>query len=425
VPRGAAVIEYRGKRGVVFRIKYVDADGQQVMETVGRAADGWTERKAERELGHRLHQVEQGRRKPVKLTFGGFSDRFLDEHLPGRNLKRSTAIDYTHTIRQHLVPVIGDHPLGELERRPELIEGYIATKISEGLSAKTIRNHLTLLGRMFKVAMRWNLAQRNPVALVDPPRALEEPDTEVLTEPEIARLLTAYRQLELDPPEDTEAVWWATTRRVVTVALGTGLRRGELLGLRWQDVALLDGRLSVRQAWVRNEMTSPKSKASRRTLGIGARTLEALQEQWQASRYRTDDDVVFCHPALGTPLDPSKLSSGYMRPALAKAAITKRFRTWHGLRHTALTHEAAVNPQAYVQMRAGHAQGSITERYIHAAQVAFPGAVEAGESRIFSSVGVEKGVETAALGDTPETEKSPLAGSSQLPGLDSNQQPSG
>jgi integrase len=161
----------------------------------------------------------------------------------------------------------------------------------------------------------------------------------------------------------------------VIVALGTGLRRSELLGLRWTDVALLDGWLSVRQAWVRNEVTTPKSRASRRTLGLGPRTVEVLQEQWQTTRYRSDDDVVFCHPALGTPLDPSKLSDAYMRPALARAKITKPFRTWHGLRHTALTHEAAVNPQAYVQMRAGHAQGSITERYIHAAQVAFPGAV--------------------------------------------------
>jgi len=114
-----------------------------------------------------------------------------------------------------------------------------------------------------------------------------------------------------------------------------------------------------------------------------------------------------------------------MRPALKRAGITKPFRTRHGLRHTALTHEAAVNPQAYVQMRAGHAQGSITERYIHAAQIAFPGAVEAGEGRIFASVGVENGVEASPPDYPSDKEKSPLAGSSQLPGLDSNQQPSG
>ena len=60
-------------------------------------------------------------------------------------------------------------------------------------------------------------------------------------------------------------------------------------------------------------------------------------------------------------------------PALARANITKPFRPWHDLRHTSLTHEAAAgNPQAYVQLKAGHTQGTITERYIHAAQVLFP-----------------------------------------------------
>ena len=111
-----------------------------------------------------------------------------------------------------------------------------------------------------------------------------------------------------------------------------------------------------------------------------------LQEHWQASRYRTDDSLVFCHPALGSPLDPSALSRRYLRPALRRAAITKPFRPWHDLRHTALTHEAAAgNPQAYVQLKAGHSQGSITERYIHAAQVLIPGAAARGEVRIFGA----------------------------------------
>jgi integrase len=78
------------------------------------------------------------------------------------------------------------------------------------------------------------------------------------------------------------------------------------------------------------------------------------------------------------------LTRHYLRPALKKAGITKPFRPWHDLRHTAITHEAAAgNPAVYVQMRAGHSQGSVTERYIHAAQVLFPGAAAKGEERIF------------------------------------------
>jgi hypothetical protein len=60
---------------------------------------------------------------------------------------------------------------------------------------------------------------------------------------------------------------------------------------------------------------------------------------------------------------------------------------WHDLRHTALAHEAAAgNPAVYVRMKAGHAQGSVTERYVHAAQVLFPGAAEKGEARLFADV---------------------------------------
>jgi integrase len=168
------------------------------------------------------------------------------------------------------------------------------------------------------------------------------------------------------------------------VALGTALRRGELLALRWRDVELLEGRLHVREALVRGRFGAPKSRSSRRMLELGPRMAATLQEQWQESRYRADDSLVFCHPALGSPLDPSKLSRSYMRPALARARIEKSFRPWHDLRHTAPTHEAAAgNPQAYVQLKAGHSQGSITERYMHAAQVLFPGAAARGEERIF------------------------------------------
>jgi integrase len=121
---------------------------------------------------------------------------------------------------------------------------------------------------------------------------------------------------------------------------------------------------------------------------IGPRTARVLDEVWQSSLYRADESLVFCHPALGTPLDPTKLSRDYMRPALKAAGISKPFRPWHDLRHTARTHEAAAgNPQAYVQLKAGHSQGSITERYIHAAQVMFPGAAEKAEARMFGVVG--------------------------------------
>ena len=251
-------------------------------------------------------------------------------------------------------------------------------------SPKTIANHLIELNVVFKVAQRWRLTDANPMRLVDRPR-VEAPEMNVLSEGDIAALLTAYRELELDADPE-EAVRWRLARRIVTVALGTTCRRGELLGLAWRDVPLFDAKLTVRQALVRGQLDTPKSRAARRTMEVGPRVLGALEEQWAESRYRSDESLVFCHPTLGSPLHASKFTRRYLRPALKKAGITKPFRPWHDLRHTALTHEAAAgNPQAYVQLKAGHSQGSITERYIHAAQVLFPGAAARGEERMFGA----------------------------------------
>ncbi len=380
--RGAAVIRRQGKGGVTWAIKFRDADGRQVWETLGRSP-AWDEAKAQRELGKRLNAVERERwRKPVRVTFTDFAELFRRDYLPGRNLKPSTLIDYTLTLRRHLEPFFGHLDLTAIE--PRDVDAYIAMKTRD-LSPKTITNHLGLLRVMFKVARRWRLVASSPLDEIEPPR-VDNRDMNVLTEAEIERLLAAYRELEQLANGDDEREWWALTRRLVEVALGTALRRGELLALRWRDVELLEARLSVRQAFVRGRFQTPKSRASRRMIELGPRTVGVLDETWKGSRYRDDDDLVFGHPALGTPLDPSKLSRQFMRPTLAKAGITKPFRPWHDLRHTALTHEAAAgNPQAYVQLKAGHSQGTITERYIHAAQVLFPGAAAKAEARMFGT----------------------------------------
>jgi integrase len=378
--RGAAVIRRTGTRGVTWAIKFRDAEGRQVWETLGREPE-WNEPRAQRELGKRLQAVQRERwRKPERMTFASFADRFERDYLPGRNLKHSTQVDYRLTIRRHLRPFFGHLELSAVE--PVDVDAYVAEKIA-CLAPKTISNHLSLLRLMFKTARRWRLVAVNPLEEVEPPR-VERHEMHVLTGTEIARLLTAYEELRAETSETVDAEWWALTRRLVQVALGTALRRGELLALRWRDVELLDHRLTVRESFVRGRFQTPKSKASRRTIELGPRTAAVLQQHWRASRYQSDDSLVFCHPLLGTPLDPSKISGQYMRPALKKAGIVKPFRPWHDLRHTALTHEAAAgNPQAYVQLKAGHSQGSITERYIHAAQVLFPGAAAKGETRMF------------------------------------------
>jgi integrase len=203
--------------------------------------------------------------------------------------------------------------------------------------------------------------------------------------------------------EESERCWFAAARRMTVVALSTGLRRGELLGLRWIDVQLLERRLSVSQSFVRGEMTTPKSRAGRRTLRLGTVAAAALEEQYQGSMHRAPESVVFCHPALGTPLDPSKLTT-FARKALAKAGVPQGFRPWHGLRHTALTETAAAGvPDMFVQAKAGHAHGSTTERYLHAAKTSYPDAAELAEATPVRRglTGVQSWVEKGRLSGRP------------------------
>jgi integrase len=156
-------------------------------------------------------------------------------------------------------------------------------------------------------------------------------------------------------------------------------------------VELLERRLHVRQAFVRNEITTPKSRAGRRSVPLGDVAIAALEEQFTASRHRAPESFVFCHPALGTPLDPSKLTR-FARKALLRAGVEQSFRPWHGLRHTALTETAAAGiPPMFVQAKAGHAQGSTTERYLHAHRTSYPDAAELAEARIFVTLPTGRG----------------------------------
>ncbi len=94
---------------------------------------------------------------------------------------------------------------------PEHVDAFIGAQTAAGLSPKTIGNSLTTLRVMFKVALRWRLVRANPVLLVEAPR-VEAPEMNVLSEAEIARLLTAYVELENEADPD-ERPWWRIARR--------------------------------------------------------------------------------------------------------------------------------------------------------------------------------------------------------------------
>jgi len=126
MPSGACVIRYNGARGVVWRLKYADANGRQIQETLGREP-AWNRRKAERALGARLADVERRLRRPKRRTFSDLIDEFEAVALPAKPRKKSTLVDYGVTIKNHLRPALGHHDLGKLSQSPETFEDTSST----------------------------------------------------------------------------------------------------------------------------------------------------------------------------------------------------------------------------------------------------------------------------------------------------------
>lgn len=128
-------------------------------------------------------------------------------------------------------------------------------------------------------------------------RTLAPPEMSVLTEAEIAALSAAYAELEREAP-DRDRPWRRLARMITFVGLGTTLRRGKLLALRWRDVHMLEGLLYVRQALVAEKFTTPKSRSSRPTIELGPRTRALLQEHWQVSGHFPEPARQWSEPGL-------------------------------------------------------------------------------------------------------------------------------
>lgn len=127
MPDGACVIRYRGVRGDVWRVKFRDADGRQVKETLGRASEGWTKRKAEAALRARLTDVaRESYRKPQAVSFEAFAREWLDTYSDSREHRRTTRADYRAMVEHHLIPWFGSTRLADVTTAD--IDAYVAAK---------------------------------------------------------------------------------------------------------------------------------------------------------------------------------------------------------------------------------------------------------------------------------------------------------
>ncbi len=321
-------------------------------------------RDAQRHLAKLVNDLAEGRYvDPVKLTVADYLQRWLQDY--ARVAVRPTTFQsYGEIIRKHIIPVLGGLPLNKLQ--PVHVQHFYADKLAGGLSARTVRYIHAILHRALEQAVKWLLLPRNVADAVDPPKA-QHKEMRPLDVAEVGRLLDAAAGDRL--------------YALYLLAITTGMRQGELLGLQWPDVDLDAGTIMIRRTLQRTKeggrvFQEPKTAKSRRLIQLSPQVVEALREhrarqeqerRFWGDRYQ-DHGLVFSQPA-GQPIDKGNLLRRHFKPLLAQAGLPPiRF---HDLRHTyaTLALQAGLHPKV-VQENLGHSTISMTlDTYSHVAPV--------------------------------------------------------
>jgi integrase len=305
-----------------------------------------------------------------RMTYQEAGDRYLHhlEHVKRR--KPSTIQDYRIILNKHLVPHFGSKPVDRIAARD--VAAYIPAKSAgDGLSRKTIVNHLNFAHGVFGFALKQGWCTSNPVAATDRPDAEQvDPDIRFLGLSELDALLRATAARTSVPAEGTgELDFHASTDHVLYLtAAMTGIREGELVALRWRDVDWPASLIRVRRNFTRRNWGTPKSKRSSRAVPMADRLGGELDRHFKRSVYQGDEDLVFGHPHTGEPYDASQLRKRFYA-AMEAAGMGHRCGreggiTFHSLRHTFGTRMAAAGvPMRTLQEWMGHRNLATTEIY--------------------------------------------------------------
>jgi integrase len=337
-----------------------------------------TKRDAQRALREVLMSLEQGSYvKPNKLILGELLRQWIKEYA-SMNTTDRTQESYTSIIERHLIPALGRVSLVDLQAQH--IQSYCAEKLSNGrtdgkggLSARSVVYHHRILSKALDYAVKMGLVVRNVAKVVEPPRTARV-TMHTLNPEEVTCFLDAARETDY-------YVYFSTL-------LYTGLRRGELLALRWRNLDLDSAKLMVVETAYRlgngeYRIKEPKTPQSRRTVTLPPSLVELFRA------YRADqellriqlgvslnsDDFVFIRPD-GTPINPNAVTLAFRR--IIKRAGLRDLRI-HDLRHThaTLMLTAGIHPKV-VSERLGHANIGITlDIYSHV----LPGLQEAAAEK--------------------------------------------
>lgn len=364
----AGHIEKRGKNSWRLIVSGgIGPDGRRIQH---KKPFKGTEPQAEKALAAFVTEVEKGQYiPPAKMTFQEFSEKWLKEHAE-KNLAPKTVFGYKNLLYSRVFPAIGHikieklQPLHLVEFYNNLSEDGLRADGKPGpLSGKTAHAHHRVISSILGTAVQWQLILSNPASRVTPPK-IEKKRAVCYDEDQTTALLTAL---------DGEPLKYKT---IITLAVFTGLRRGELMGLEWQDVDFKKGTLQVRQAsqYLPGQGTftkDPKNESSKRIIAVPVPIMALLRQhkkqqaemQLKFGDLWGNSDRVFT-TTDGKPMHPDTATHWFIdfleRHGLPHIPL-------HGLRHTSAT--LMINegiPLTSVSGRLGHSSTSTTSNiYIH------------------------------------------------------------
>ncbi len=288
------------------------------------------------------------------LSVSEFLRRWLNDSVRG-SVRASTHASYDRQVERYIIPAIGHMRLKKLT--PAHVQGLYRSMLDRELSTRTVQYTHAVLRRAMKQATRWGMIPRNPCDDTDPPK-LQRNEIRPLDQEQTRRLLRAAEG------ERLEALY--------VLAVHSGMRPGELLALRWQDVSFEAARLQINRALSDGEFTPPKRARSRRSIDLTAGSIAALkahrkrqlEEMIRKAGLWQDHGLVF--PSnIGTPLSHRNVVRSF-KAVLRRTDLPSSVRLYD-LRHTCATLLLArnVHPK-YVQELLGHASIAQTlDTYSH------------------------------------------------------------
>jgi integrase len=290
---------------------------------------------------------------PSRETVSQFVERWLRDWAAS-NVSNKTFTRYEQLLRKHLCARWGNSPVQRL--RAGDLQAVYAAMAQEGLADQTRLHVHRVIHRMLRHAQQWGVVVVNVAAAVDAPR-VKAREIEVLDPPQVQAVLQTLRGRPL--------------YTVAAVLLGTGLRRGELLALRWADVDLDSATLRVEQALEETKrgglvFKAPKTRHGRRTVTLPPSTVSVLRDHWKTQQElrlalgfgRTSADGLVFADWDGSPRLPHTLTQQW-RKAMRRTGLSRV--SLHSLRHThASTLIASGLDVLTISRRLGHATPVLT-----------------------------------------------------------------